>query len=74
LRLAAQDPEDAGARIALIGCPMGLEGSVSEGIISAVRMFQGTKMVQMTAPISPGSSGSPVLNRAGEVIGLPTAG
>ena len=41
-----------GDRVAVIGSPMGLEGSLSEGIVSAKRQW-----LQITAPISPGSSG-----------------
>lgn len=71
LPLNAKDKVDVGTRVAVIGSPLGLEGSLSEGIISALRDFAGApKMLQMTAAISPGSSGSPVLNIRGEVIGV----
>ncbi|MFN6962754.1 MAG: trypsin-like peptidase domain-containing protein [Pyrinomonadaceae bacterium] len=62
-----------GESIVVIGNPYGLEGSVSDGIVSAVREIQGYgKIIQITAPISPGSSGSPVVNMLGEVIGVAT--
>lgn len=59
-----------GQRVLVIGNPEaeGLEGTVSEGIVSAIR--EGGKFIQITAPISPGSSGSPVLNEQGKVIGV----
>lgn len=62
-----------GESIVVIGNPFGLEGSVSDGIVSAVRDIPGYgRIIQITAPISPGSSGSPVVNMAGQVIGVAT--
>lgn len=62
-----------GESIVVIGNPYGLEGSVSNGIVSAVREISGYgKIIQITAPISPGSSGSPVVNMFGQVIGIAT--
>jgi tetratricopeptide (TPR) repeat protein len=62
-----------GESIVVIGNPYGLEGSVSNGIVSAVREISGYgKIIQITAPISPGSSGSPVVNMGGQVIGIAT--
>lgn len=62
-----------GESIVVIGNPFGLEGSVSNGIVSAVREISGYgKIIQITAPISPGSSGSPVVNMMGQVIGVAT--
>ncbi len=59
-----------GDEVYVIGNPQGLEGTLSQGIISGIRDF-GTKYVlQITAPISPGSSGGPVLNDKGRVIGV----
>lgn len=62
-----------GESIVVIGNPFGLEGSVSNGIVSAVREISGYgKIIQITAPISAGSSGSPVVNMFGQVIGVAT--
>ena len=61
-----------GAKLIAIGAPRGLDFTVSEGIVSAVRMDQGRQWIQMTAPISPGSSGGPVLNDQGQVVGIST--
>lgn len=62
-----------GESIVVVGNPYGLEGSVSNGIVSAVRVIAGYgRIIQITAPISPGSSGSPVVNMAGQVIGIAT--
>jgi S1-C subfamily serine protease len=59
-----------GQKVIVIGNPTGLTGSVSDGIISAFR--EERTMIQITAPISPGSSGSPVMDENGQVIGVAT--
>jgi len=62
-----------GESILVIGNPMGLEASVSDGIVSAIRNIESFgEIIQITCPISPGSSGSPVLNMKGEVLGVAT--
>jgi tetratricopeptide (TPR) repeat protein len=72
LPLVRSAPQE-GESIVVIGNPYGLEGSVSNGIVSAVREISGYgKIIQITASISPGSSGSPVVNMAGQVIGVAT--
>ncbi len=64
---------EAGERVFVIGTPLGLDKTVSDGIVSAVRdVPRFGRIVQVTAPISPGSSGSPVVNMKGEVIGIAT--
>ncbi len=69
LKTAPQEGES----VVVVGNPFGLEGSVSNGIVSAVREISGYgRIIQITAPISPGSSGSPVVNMAGQVIGVAT--
>lgn len=71
--LIARSVPQEGESIVVIGNPFGLEGSVSNGIVSAVREISGYgKIIQITAPISPGSSGSPVVNMYGQVIGVAT--
>ncbi|MCA0374261.1 MAG: S1C family serine protease [Gemmatimonadetes bacterium] len=62
-----------GERLFAIGNPEGLEGTFSEGILSAIRPLGKDTILQLTAPISPGSSGGPVLDSRGEVIGVATA-
>lgn len=58
-----------GEEIVIIGTPRGLEGTISQGIVSALR----ESAIQISAPISPGSSGSPVINMRGEVVGVAVA-
>ena len=70
--LAATLP-DEGEKIFVIGNPLKLEGSVSDGIVSAVREVPNVgRIIQITAPISHGNSGSPVFNLRGEVLGVVT--
>ncbi|MBX3364472.1 MAG: serine protease [Phycisphaeraceae bacterium] len=63
----------AGDTIYAVGNPRGLEGTFSAGIVSSVRKVGDDSLLQITAPVSPGSSGGPVLNSKGEVIGLAVA-
>jgi len=64
---------EKGEKIFVIGNPHGFESSVSEGIISSVRPSDDYgSVLQITAPISPGSSGSPVMTFDGKVIGVAT--
>jgi S1-C subfamily serine protease len=59
-----------GDDIFAVGNPEGLEGTFSQGIVSSVRQNEGERLIQITAPISHGSSGGPVLNNQGRVIGV----
>jgi tetratricopeptide (TPR) repeat protein len=70
--LASELP-DEGESIFVIGNPLKLEGSVSDGIVSAVREVPNSyRIIQITAPISHGNSGSPVFNLRGQVVGVVT--
>lgn len=60
-------------QVLVVGSPMGLEQTVSEGIVSSIREIPSVgEFFQMSAPISPGSSGSPVINLKGQVVGIAT--
>ena len=64
---------EVGERVVVVGSPLGLDQTVSEGIVSALRALPGFgTVVQLTAAISSGSSGGPVVNLRGEVIGVTT--
>ena len=74
LKLATTNSEK-GEAIFTIGNPDGLESTVSTGIISSIRAVPDYgECYQITAPISPGSSGGPLFNMNGEIIGMTTFG
>ena len=70
ISLGNSDFAQVGEIVYAVGNPRGLEGTFSDGIISSIRPVGSDKLIQITAPLSPGSSGGPVLNRRGEVIGV----
>lgn len=61
-----------GDRVFAIGSPMGLANSISEGILSGLRTYQGANVVQTTAPISSGNSGGGLFDSKGRLIGITT--
>ena len=75
LHLGNSDEVSAGDRVIAIGNPLGvLDYTVSDGLISSVRpVTPDLTMLQISAPISQGSSGGPLFNNFGEVIGIATA-
>src|SRR6266540_4229075 len=73
LTLGDSDRLAVGDEVFAVGNPQGLEGTFSQGIVSGVRAVKGMSLLQITAPISPGSSGGPVLNAQAEVIGVAVA-
>lgn len=73
IKVAAKPP-DEGEKVVVIGNPLGLEGTVSDGIVSGIRDVPKLgRLLQLTAPISHGSSGGPVVNMLGEVVGVARA-
>lgn len=65
----------SGQQIVVVGAPLGLEDSVTTGVVSALRPAQGGNgpAIQFDAPINPGNSGGPVINGSKEVVGIATA-
>lgn len=79
LALGHSSQVEVGDRVVVLGNPLGLDFTLSEGIVSAIRGRDELKdpampHVQISAPISHGSSGSPVVNRSGEVVGIVASG
>jgi formylglycine-generating enzyme required for sulfatase activity len=70
LKLGDDSAVAIGDRVYVAGNPRGMEGSLSDGIVGAIRIEKGRRLIQITAPISPGSSGGPVLDAQGRVIGI----
>ena len=72
LKLGNSDRIQVGEEVVAIGSPLSLESTVSNGIVSGIRSAEdlGGKFLQITTPISHGSSGGPLFNMAGEVIGI----
>ncbi|HEX4960227.1 MAG TPA: trypsin-like peptidase domain-containing protein [Thermoanaerobaculia bacterium] len=81
LSLVGADPVEPGERVVVLGNPLGFSSTLSDGIVSAYREkgieedpdFIKGPLLQITAPISEGSSGSPVMNLNGEVVGVAVA-
>jgi serine protease Do len=65
------DEVDLGETVFAIGNPMGLERTVTKGVISqSARNFRGVLYLQVDAPVNPGNSGGPLFNERGQVIGI----
>ncbi len=73
LPLVADEQEvEQGQPILALGNPMGLRHSVVSGVISGHREIDGRQMLQIAIPIEPGNSGGPVIDQAGQVLGIVT--
>jgi hypothetical protein len=74
LRFSDTESLKAGEAVIAIGAPLGLEYSISYGIVSSVsRMLDGINYIQTDMSINPGNSGGPLINSNGEVVGLNTS-
>ena len=65
---------EVGDDVIAIGHPLGLDYTVTDGIISQIVQTKGTKLIQISVPIDHGSSGGPLFNKNGKVIGITTSG
>ena len=74
LRLGDSDSLTVGQRILAIGAPLGLEATVTDGLVSAQREFEGKRLLQISVPVSPGSSGGPIMTEEGRVVGIVVSG
>jgi hypothetical protein len=72
LPLAVPSDVHVGAEVIAIGSPLGLQNTVTRGIVSALRDVQGVSLVQTDTAINPGNSGGPLLDRYGRVVGINT--
>lgn len=61
---------EQGEKVYNIGAPMGLEQTFADGLVSSLRTDTHGEVVQVSIPISPGSSGSPIMNESGEVVAI----
>jgi hypothetical protein len=70
VRLGNAEGLEPGDNVIAVGAPFGLSGTVSTGIVSQIRPKGEYRVIQHTAHISPGSSGGPLLNESGQVVGV----
>jgi S1-C subfamily serine protease len=73
LPLANSDDVVVGEHAIVIGNPLGLESTLTDGLVSSRRIYENRAWIQFSAPIGSGNSGGPVFNMRGEVIGVATA-
>lgn len=74
LQIGEMGTVHVGDHVVAIGSPLGLEGTVSDGIVSALRDVEKAKWIQTTAPVSHGNSGGPLLDMGDHVVGVITWG
>ena len=74
-RLEAEESIEVGQIVFAIGNPLGLERTMSQGVISTTqRSFDGLSYIQTDTAVNPGNSGGPLFNTRGEVVGITNMG
>lgn len=71
--LGDSDEVTVGQKAIAIGNPLGLDHTLTDGLVSQRRMYEGKKVIQVSVPLSPGNSGGPLMNLSGEAIGVSKA-
>jgi putative serine protease PepD len=71
--VSAQTRPVLGATVMAVGSPLGLDGTVTLGVVSGFRSLDGSDYIQFSAPISPGNSGGPVIDSRGRVVAVASA-
>lgn len=69
----SSEPPYVGQSVVAIGNPLGFTATVTDGLVSGLRREESTDFLQISAPIAPGSSGGPVINIYGQVVGVSVA-
>jgi putative serine protease PepD len=68
----APEPAKPGLPLVVVGSPLGLEDTVTSGVVSALRSTAAGQLIQFDAPVNPGNSGGPAVNAQGQVVGVVT--
>jgi hypothetical protein len=74
LALRDSDAVRVGDKVLVLGSPIGLEGTLTSGVVSSVRTIGDSSLIQTDAAVNPGSSGGPMLDAEGRVIGIVSSG
>lgn len=74
LPLRDSDTVRIGDKVVILGAPVGLDGTLTSGAVSAVRPLMGTTLIQFDATVNPGSSGGPMLDADGKVAAVVSSG
>lgn len=72
VRIGSGQGLNSGQKVFAIGAPHGLDLTISDGIVSGLREVAGGKLIQTTAPVSPGSSGGGLFDTKGNLVGIVT--